>query len=39
MWIKGLEVGLDVGLGLDLEFSFCKMTDSRISILGSFPWS
>jgi hypothetical protein len=24
MWIKGLEVGLDVGLGFDLEFSFLR---------------
>ena len=24
MWIEELEVGLDVGLGFDLEFSFLK---------------
>jgi hypothetical protein len=34
--IKGLEAGLDVGLGFDLEFSFCKMTDSSISVYCSF---
>jgi hypothetical protein len=39
MGIKGLEVGLDVGLGFDLEFSFCRMTDSTISVHGSFSWS
>ena len=38
MGIKGLEVGLDVGLGCDLEFSFCRMTDS-ISVHVSFSWS
>jgi hypothetical protein len=31
--------GLDVGLGFDLEFSFCRMTDSIISAHGSFSWS
>jgi hypothetical protein len=39
MGIKGLEVGLGVGLGFDLEFSFCRMTNSTISVHGSFLWS
>jgi hypothetical protein len=39
MGIKGLEVGLDVGLGCDLEFSFCRMADSIVSVHASFPWS
>jgi hypothetical protein len=39
MGIKGLEVGLDVGLGFDLEFSFRRMADSTISIHGSVLWS
>jgi len=39
MWIEGLEVGLDVGLGFDLEFNFCRMTDSTVSVHTSFPWS
>jgi hypothetical protein len=39
MGIEGLKVGLDVGLGFDLEFSFYRMTDSTISVHGSFPWS
>jgi hypothetical protein len=39
MGIKGLEVGLDVGLCFDLEFSFYRMADSTISVHGSFPWS
>ena len=39
MGIKGLEVGLDVGLDFDLEISFCRMTDSTVSIHASFPWS
>jgi hypothetical protein len=39
MGIKGLEVGLDMGLGFDLEFSLCRMADSTISVHGSFPWS
>jgi hypothetical protein len=39
MWIEGLEVGLDVGLGFDLEFNFCRMVDSTVSVLSSFPWS
>jgi hypothetical protein len=39
MRIKGLEVGLDVGLGFDLEFSFCKTADSTISVHASVPWS
>jgi hypothetical protein len=34
--IKGLEVGLDVGLGFDLEFSFCGMADSTVSVHASF---
>jgi hypothetical protein len=37
MGIKGLEVGLDVGLNFDLEFSFCRMTDSTVSIHANFP--
>ena len=39
MWIEGLEVGLDVGLGFDLEFNFCRMADSTVSVHVSFPWS
>jgi hypothetical protein len=39
MWIEGLEVGLDVGLGFDLEFNFCRMAYSTISVHASFPWS
>jgi hypothetical protein len=39
MGIKGLEVGLDVGLGFDLEFSFLRMANSTISIHGSVLWS
>jgi hypothetical protein len=39
MGIKGLAVRLDVGLGCDLEFSFCRMTDSTVSVHASFPWS
>ena len=39
MGIKGLEVGLDVGLGCDLEFNFCRMADSTVSVHVSFPWS
>jgi hypothetical protein len=39
MGIKGLKVGLDVGLGFDLEISFCRMADSTIFVHGSFPWS
>jgi hypothetical protein len=31
--------GLDVGLGFDLEFSFCKMADSTVFVHASFPWS
>jgi hypothetical protein len=39
MGIKGLEVGLDVGLGFDLEFSFLRddIFDSFCSF--RFPWS
>jgi hypothetical protein len=36
MGIEGLEVGLDVGL--DLEFNFCRMADSTVSIHASFSW-
>jgi hypothetical protein len=39
MWIEGLEVGLDVVLGFDLEFNFCRMADSTVSVHASFPWS
>ena len=39
MGIEGLEVGLDVGLGFDLEFNFCRMADSTVSVHASFPWS
>ena len=39
MGIKGLEVGLDVGLGFDLEFNFCRMADSTVSVNVSFSWS
>jgi hypothetical protein len=39
MGIKGLEVGLDVGLGCDLEFSFCRMADSIVFVHTSFLWS
>jgi hypothetical protein len=39
MWIEGLEVGLDVGLGFDLEFNFWRMTDSIVFVHASFPWS
>jgi hypothetical protein len=39
MWIEGLEVGLDVGLGFDLEFNFCRMADLTVSVLASFLWS
>jgi hypothetical protein len=39
MGIKGLEVVLDVGLDFDLEFSFCRMTDSIVYVHVSFPWS
>jgi hypothetical protein len=39
MGIKGLEVGLDVGFDFDLEFSFCRMEDSKVSVHASFPWS
>jgi hypothetical protein len=38
MGIKGLEVGLDVVLGFDLEFSFLQ-NDSTVSVHASFPWS
>jgi hypothetical protein len=39
MGIKGIEVGLDMGFDFDLEFSFCRMEDSIVSIHASFPWS
>jgi hypothetical protein len=39
MGIKGLEVGLDVGLGCDLKFSFCRMTDLIVFVNASFPWT
>jgi hypothetical protein len=39
MGIEGLEVGLDVGLDFDLEISFCRMTDSIVSVHVSFPCS
>jgi hypothetical protein len=39
MGIKGLEVELDVGLDFDLEFSFCRMAYSTVSVQTSFPWS
>jgi hypothetical protein len=39
MGIKGLEVGLNVGLGCDLEFSFYRMADSIVSVQASFLWS
>ena len=39
MWIEELEVGLDVGLGFDLEFNFCRMADSTVSVHASFPCS
>jgi hypothetical protein len=35
MWIEGLDVGLD----FDLEFNFCRMVDSTVSVHASFPWS
>ena len=39
MWIEELEVGLDVGLGFDLEFNFCRMADSIVFVHASFLWS
>jgi hypothetical protein len=39
MWIEEIEVGLDVGLNFDLEFSFCRMADSKVYAHASFPWS
>jgi hypothetical protein len=39
MGIKGLEIELDVGLDFDLEFSFCRIADSTVSVHVSFPWS
>jgi hypothetical protein len=35
MGIKGLDVRLD----FDLEFSFCSMADSIVSVHVSFSWS
>jgi hypothetical protein len=37
MGIKGLEVGLDVGLGFDLEFSFPQ--NDRFNIFCSYQFS
>jgi hypothetical protein len=37
MGIKGLEVGLDVGLGFDLEFSFLQ--NDRFNIFCSCQFS
>jgi hypothetical protein len=37
MWIKGLEVGLDVRLGFDLEFSFLQ--NSRFDSFCSCQFS
>jgi hypothetical protein len=37
MGIKGLEVGLDVRLDFDLEFSVCRMADSTVYVHVSFP--
>jgi hypothetical protein len=39
MGIKGLEIELDVGFDFDLEFSFCRIADSIVSVHASFPWS
>jgi hypothetical protein len=39
MWIERLEIGLGVGLGFDLEFNFCRMADSTVSVHASFRWS
>jgi hypothetical protein len=36
MGIKGLEVGLDVGFDFDLEFSFCRMADSKFRLMPVF---
>jgi hypothetical protein len=36
MGIKGLEVGLDVELGCNLEFSFCIMADSIFLFMPVF---
>ena len=37
MWIEGLEVGLDVGLGFDLEFSFLQ--NGRFDSFCSYQFS
>ena len=37
MWIEGLEVGLDVGLGFDLEFSFLQ--NGRFDSFCSYRFS
>jgi hypothetical protein len=37
MGIKGLEVGLDVGLGFDLEFSFLQ--NGRFNSFCSFQFT
>jgi hypothetical protein len=39
MGIEVLEVGLDVELDFDLEFNFCRMADSTVSVHASFSWS
>jgi hypothetical protein len=39
MGIEGSEDGLDVGLDFDLEISFCRMTDSTVSVHTSFLFS
>jgi hypothetical protein len=39
MWSEGLEAGLDVGLGFDLEFNFYRMADSIVFVHTSFPRS
>jgi hypothetical protein len=39
MGIKGLEVGLDVGLGFDLEFSFLQIGRFDRFCSCSFPCS
>jgi hypothetical protein len=39
MWIEGLQVGLHVGLGFDLEFNFCTMANSIVFVRTNFPWS
>jgi hypothetical protein len=36
MWIEGLEVGLDVRLGFDLEFNFCRMASANGRVVSFF---